>query len=205
MAATIKDFKVGELAFLLKCNGYGRYGDDVQEVEITKVGRKIVTARVGYSDQNFEMPEYDDKSDCFVQKGWYSDRNLLFPTRDSYDAWKERGDLLEWFRFERDRFGSYTTDQLRAAKKILCGETELDRPVKMARRKILCYEGTHDIWSFFVGGERNPCGCGSNCYHYEYDGSKVIGVCNACHRDIYEVLPEFVEEHLNMGTWVEEE
>ena len=59
------------------------------------------------------------------------------------------------------------------------------------------------IWSYYVARTCNPCGCGSNCYHHEYDGKRVIGVCNACGTDIYEVKEEFVKRYLAEGVWKE--
>jgi len=43
------------------------------------------------------------------------------------------------------------------------------------------------VVTFMVPGERNPCGCGSNCFHQQYDVDEDItyGVCNACRIDIY--------------------
>lgn len=50
-------------------------------------------------------------------------------------------------------------------------------------RKIKLLNGnTH---SFFIKGERNPCGCGSNCFHKEDDNKHTYGVCNACGKDVY--------------------
>lgn len=68
-------------------------------------------------------------------------------------------------------------------------------------RKIQCHKDDESIWSYFVPGENNPCGCGSNCYHLEYDGANVFGVCNACESDIYEVKPEYTEQYLKDGIW----
>lgn len=59
------------------------------------------------------------------------------------------------------------------------------------------------IWSYFIPKTKNPCGCGSNCYHYEHDGKRVIGVCNACGKDIYEVKEEFADSYLLEGVWKE--
>lgn len=66
--------------------------------------------------------------------------------------------------------------------------------------KIQKHLDTKNVWTYF-SPEKNPCGCGSNCYHYEYDGQKIIGVCNGCGRDIYEVKPEYVQEYLDKGIW----
>lgn len=74
--------------------------------------------------------------------------------------------------------------------------------MKQKVRKVQCYEDDESIWSYYTAGTMNPCGCGSNCYHFEFDGERVIGVCNACRRDIYEVLPEFTDKYLSKGKWV---
>ena len=68
-------------------------------------------------------------------------------------------------------------------------------------RKIMCYDDPQKgLWSY-LNGRRNPCGCGSNCFHYEYDGEEVIGVCNGCWKDIYVVKPEYRQEYLKKGRW----
>lgn len=70
-------------------------------------------------------------------------------------------------------------------------------------RKTQYYDKPQDdtIWCYFVKGVSNPCGCGSNCYHYEYNGEKIYGVCNACKTDIYEVKIEYIKEKLKQGVW----
>lgn len=69
------------------------------------------------------------------------------------------------------------------------------------QRKIQYYKGTDRVKSYYSSGEMNPCGCGSNCFHYEYDGSKIYGVCNACDIDIYVLKNEYVEEKLAQEIW----
>lgn len=69
------------------------------------------------------------------------------------------------------------------------------------KRKIQYYDSGKQYHTYMVGGDRNPCGCGSNCYHLEYDGEKIYGVCNACDTDIYEIKDEYVKEKLNQGIW----
>lgn len=64
-----------------------------------------------------------------------------------------------------------------------------------------CYEDSGNVWCYYDGEHGNPCGCGSNCYHYEYDGENIYGVCNGCQTDIYEMKPEYVEEKLKQGIW----
>ncbi len=69
------------------------------------------------------------------------------------------------------------------------------------KRKIQYYDSGKQYHTYMVKEERNPCGCGSNCYHLEYDGEKIYGVCNACDTDIYEIKDEYVKEKLNQGIW----
>lgn len=70
------------------------------------------------------------------------------------------------------------------------------------KRKIQYYKDKpNDIWSFWIKGEKNPCKCGSNCFHHQYDGNEVYCVCNSCGKDIYTVIPEYKEETLSKGIW----
>jgi hypothetical protein len=62
------------------------------------------------------------------------------------------------------------------------------------KRKTKLKDG--EIQSFYIKGEKNPCGCGSNCFHKQDDGEKIYGVCNACKQDIYEYL-----ERDTSGEW----
>lgn len=57
----------------------------------------------------------------------------------------------------------------------------------------------NEIESFFIKGQRNPCGCGSNLYHQVYNGEHLYGVCNACKRYIYEI--EYDEEYIKNSEW----
>ena len=76
--------------------------------------------------------------------------------------------------------------------------------IRIKNRKIQCYnEAPHDPWCYFTGKTKNPCGCGSNCFHYEDDGTDIYGVCNACGEDIYQVKPEYVEEYRQTGVWID--
>lgn len=72
------------------------------------------------------------------------------------------------------------------------------------KRKKQYYEDETGLWTYLIKGVRNPCGCGSNCYHQEYDGKNIICVCNACGQDIYEIKEDHIEDMLNTGVWMEE-
>lgn len=71
------------------------------------------------------------------------------------------------------------------------------------KRLIQCYKDTKRMWQYY-SNKNNPCECGSNCYHYEYDkiDNVVYGVCNCCKTDIYIVKEEYKEEKLHIGEWL---
>lgn len=70
----------------------------------------------------------------------------------------------------------------------------------MNKRKIQCHTSSKNFWCYY-SEEYNPCDCGSNCYHKEYDGKNIWCVCNACNTDIYGVKEEYIQEDLNKGIW----
>lgn len=74
---------------------------------------------------------------------------------------------------------------------------------KRTRRLTQCHENSEHIW-YYYNNENNPCGCNSNCYHYEYDltNNKIYEICNACGRDIHELKEEYVEEKICNGQWL---
>lgn len=69
----------------------------------------------------------------------------------------------------------------------------------ITKRKIQYYEGG-GIWCYWIKDQMNPCKCGSNVYHREYDGKTIYGVCNACNKDIYEIVSG-ADEDLATGIW----
>ena len=81
---SIKDFKVGEKAILLD-KTYRK--ESISEVEITKVGRKIVTASVNrWCEVKFEKT-YSPYMLC--EKTIYSPTKFLFPSEKSYQEFEE--------------------------------------------------------------------------------------------------------------------
>lgn len=72
-------------------------------------------------------------------------------------------------------------------------------------RLLQCYETSGNMWQYFNSEGNNHCGCGSNCYHFEYDktNNKIHGVCNCCQADIYEVKEEYIDEMLHTGKWLD--
>lgn len=72
------------------------------------------------------------------------------------------------------------------------------------KRLTQCYEDSENMLQYYSSENKNPCGCGSNCYHYEYDriNNVIYGVCNACEEDIYIVKEEYMDEKLHAGKWL---
>ena len=70
---------------------------------------------------------------------------------------------------------------------------------KIRKRKWLVDDDGYAITYFQK--KRNHCNCGSNCYHYEYDGTDIFIVCNGCSSDLYSVKPEYREEYIDRGEW----
>ena len=71
-------------------------------------------------------------------------------------------------------------------------------------RKVQCYEDTENIWQYY-SEYGNPCGCGSNCYHFEYDRitEEIYGICNCCNKKIYIVDKEYKDTKLKQGKWLD--
>lgn len=69
-------------------------------------------------------------------------------------------------------------------------------------RKVQYDEKGKQIMTYMVpNGEKNPCGCGSNCFHYEYDGNDIYCVCNACNADLFIFNKDAVANCLKTGLW----
>ena len=74
----------------------------------------------------------------------------------------------------------------------------------MDKRLTQCYTDSERMWQYY-NKEPNHCGCGGNCFHYEYDlnDNVIYGVCNCCEKDIYIVVKEeYMDEKLHEGKWL---
>lgn len=72
---------------------------------------------------------------------------------------------------------------------------------KEERRILKQYDEDGNLQNYWVRGEKNPCGCGSNLFHYEYDGKDILCICNSCKAEIYTVKDECKDEDLKRGIW----
>lgn len=73
----------------------------------------------------------------------------------------------------------------------------------MNNKRLIQYKND-GYWTYWIRGEDNPCNCGANCFHKEYDINlnKIFCVCNSCKCDIYTVKDEFIEEELKEEKWL---
>ena len=93
-------------------------------------------------------------------------------------------------QFDVDEFDDDEFDKLNYCP--LCGRN-------VSGRKKQYYNDVDKVWQYYQ--PKGTCSCGCNVYHYEYDGKKIYGVCNACGEDVYILKDEYVEEILNKGIW----
>lgn len=122
----IKDFSVGQIAYLY---GYEYYGNRsqpfVSEVEVLRVGTRYVTVKYQGREIRFEN-RYE--GDLFLREK--TNRGApweLFLEKETLDEYIERGELKRWLReaAEWTQLRHYTTEQLRAVKKILDRENDI--------------------------------------------------------------------------------
>ena len=78
-------------------------------------------------------------------------------------------------------------------------EKQFIKPVRTVQH----YNYEDHVWTYYNPEGNNPCGCGSNCYHYEYDqrDDEIYGVCNGCDKDIYIIDKKYKNQRLEIGVW----
>lgn len=117
---TIKDFKVGQTAYILEDGYRGAFGT-ATEVEVAKVGRRYVTVRdMGRETRFFESV---NSTTHLVEDRNYGSKRLLFLTTEAVAEHKELIDLQNWLQEATNwlKVKHYTLAQLREVKKILEG------------------------------------------------------------------------------------
>lgn len=121
---TIKDFKVGQTAYILG-DGRRANGGHATAAEVVKVGRKYVTVKEnGRQESRFYEPI--NQTECLVEDRDYGVKRLLFATTGDVDEYNELNDLRSWVQEATNwmKVKEYTLAQLRAVKKILEREGE---------------------------------------------------------------------------------
>ena len=141
---------------------------------------------------------------CDIMRKHLEDTEIMFSDNDCYDDLKQFSQqrLISLFLKMKKLFNK-ACERCNNLEKENIELTDLDKLIDgiPSKRKIQYYDNGKQYHTYFVKGERNSCGCGSNCYHYEYDGKKIYGVCNACNTVIYELKDEYVEDRLKEGIW----
>ena len=123
----IKDFSVGQIAYLY---GYEYHGNRskpfVAEVEVLRVGTRYVTIKHQGCEIRFER-RYE--GDFFLREKTNRGASWeLFLKKETLDEYIERGELERWLQkaAEWTKLRHYTTEQLRAVKRILEEVSEND-------------------------------------------------------------------------------
>lgn len=118
---TIKDFKVGQTAYILEDRYQGAFGT-ATEVEVAKVGRRYVTVRDGWQETRFYEPA--NGTTHLVEDRDYGAKRLLFLTTEAVAEHKELTDLQRWVQEATSwlKVKRYSLAQLREVKKILEGD-----------------------------------------------------------------------------------
>ena len=123
---TIKDFKVGQTAFVVEVKFCFTQQDrfSTTEAEVVKVGRKYATISGNCIAQ---FKEACESRPYLVEHKECGSPQLLFPSREAMDDYIESEELKVWVRSAVgwDKIDHYTLEQLREVKKILEGEDEV--------------------------------------------------------------------------------
>ena len=119
----IKDFEVGETAYLM--NFHGRMPNEntttIDEVVVTSVGKKYV--KVKYPKFSYEDSFYhwDIDDPYLTEKAGCGTKNYLFCSRQAIDKYKERKELSRWIynKVQYIKENQYSVEQFREIKRIL--------------------------------------------------------------------------------------
>ncbi len=89
-------------------------------------------------------------------------------------------------------------DAIKEAQLLACEimKKELNRP--SPNTKQYYYNGER-LWTYY-SDDRCPT-CGSNCFHKEYDGKFIYGICNGCDNKVYVIKQEYVDDNFKNGIW----
>lgn len=121
---TIKDFKVGQIAYILE-NEHRTTFSAVTEAEVIKVGRRYVTVRAERQEIRFFEPV--NSTVYLVEDRDYGAKRLLFLTAEAVAEHMELNNLRNWVQEATNwlEVKRYTLAQLREVKKILEGGEDM--------------------------------------------------------------------------------
>lgn len=111
---SIKDFNVGEKAYVVYSNIGYRQPPRMEEVTITKVGRKYITVNIGREYY------YDDGSNVFRPKENYGNLTLLYSSKISAEEEIARLSLKPKIsNIIRNKINSFSNDDIKAIYEIV--------------------------------------------------------------------------------------
>ncbi len=112
---TLKDFKVGEPAFILHENRGRLKGPEIYETTVKSVGRKYVTIADHWESQYMEW-----QAEYLIENKSYGKASMLFPSREAAGNFVKLNELALWFNdLSYERAKRYGLDKLASAKAIL--------------------------------------------------------------------------------------
>ena len=120
---TIKDFKVGQIAYLM--NFHDRQPNEntttIDKVNVVSVGKKYVKVKYPRANCNKTFYQRDEKDSYLVEKTTCGTANHLFQSQIAIDEFKERKELVQWIfnKIYCIKANQYNIEQFREIKRIL--------------------------------------------------------------------------------------
>lgn len=115
---TIKDFRVGEPAFIVNMNLGRKDAPSITETVVTAIGRVYVTT--GNGMRRFMEDTREGRDECLKEKVSFGSSDLLFNNKIAAEEHIEKNGLELWLGcISVDGAKRYTLQQLRAVKNIL--------------------------------------------------------------------------------------
>jgi hypothetical protein len=113
---SIKDFKVGQTAYLLSENTRPL---KLKTVEVQKIGRKYVTVKYGWGIFKYGVEDY--LPEALVEQTEFGNKDLLFVSEQAAADYLEKIELEKWLQNAVQRYGrlNFSIEQLRKVKAIL--------------------------------------------------------------------------------------
>lgn len=117
----LKDFSVGQTAYMLVANRQGRYVGEPIECSVIGVGRKYVSVDYGAWNHQFMVSEYLDSAPYLEEKTEIGYRGRLFPSKEAAAEYQELQNLCQWVQeaTSHSKLKAYSLEQLRAVNRIL--------------------------------------------------------------------------------------
>lgn len=117
----LKDFSVGQTAYMLAANRQGKYMDESIECSVIGVGHKYVSVDYGAWGIQFMVPVYTDSAPYLEEKIEIGHPRRLFLSKEAITEYQELQNLRRQVQeaTEYTSLKTYSLDQLRAVDRIL--------------------------------------------------------------------------------------